>query len=106
VVARQQDKRAEGAEAGLYGVDGLVCDDRRLSGADDPVNGTVRGDSLTFYTTDDRVVVEGKVSSRAVTHTHVSTMQTLSTEEIGNRIAAARCQRISLRVNRARWWGC
>jgi len=38
----------------------------------DPVNGKVRGDSLTFYSHDDRVVVEGKGSSRAVSHTHIS----------------------------------
>ena len=38
----------------------------------DPVNGTVQGNSLTFYSHDDRVVVEGKGSSRAITHTHVS----------------------------------
>ena len=38
----------------------------------DPVNGTVHGDSLTFYSHDDRVVVESDGSSRTVTHTHIS----------------------------------
>jgi len=37
----------------------------------DPERGTVRGDSLTFYSRDDRVLVDSHESSRAVTRTRV-----------------------------------
>jgi lipopolysaccharide export system protein LptA len=72
VLVQQQERRAVGeqllytASTGAYVITGGAPE---LS---DPVNGTVRGDSLTFYSHDDRVVVEGKGSTRAVTHTHVS----------------------------------
>jgi len=71
VVVQQQERRAVGdrlvytAATGTYVMTGSPI----LS---DPVNGTVRGDSLTFYSHDDRVVVESKGFSRTVTHTHVS----------------------------------
>jgi lipopolysaccharide export system protein LptA len=38
----------------------------------DAEHGTIRGDSLTFYSHDDRIVVESKQSSRTVTHTRVT----------------------------------
>jgi lipopolysaccharide export system protein LptA len=38
----------------------------------DAQRGTVTGASLTFYNHDDRVLVEGSDTSRAVTHTRVS----------------------------------
>jgi lipopolysaccharide export system protein LptA len=38
----------------------------------DAAHGTIRGDSLTFYSHDDRIVVESKQSSRTVTHTRVT----------------------------------
>jgi lipopolysaccharide export system protein LptA len=38
----------------------------------DAEHGTVSGSALTFYNRDDRVLVEGGQSSRAVTHTRVS----------------------------------
>ena len=38
----------------------------------DAQHGTIRGDSLTFYSHDDRIVVESKQSSRTVTHTRVT----------------------------------
>jgi lipopolysaccharide export system protein LptA len=38
----------------------------------DATHGTIRGDSLTFYSHDDRIVVESKQSSRTVTHTRVT----------------------------------
>jgi lipopolysaccharide export system protein LptA len=72
VLVQQQERRAVGehllytASTGAYVMTGGAPE---LS---DPVNGTVRGDSLTFYSHDDRVVVEGKGTSRAVTHTHIS----------------------------------
>jgi lipopolysaccharide export system protein LptA len=72
VLVQQQERRAEGnrllytAAAGNFVMTG---GSPMLS---DPVNGTVHGDSLTFYSHDDRVVVESDGSSRTVTHTHVS----------------------------------
>ena len=72
VVVQQKDRRVEGdrlvyeAAKGVYQMTGGAP---MLS---DTVNGTVRGDSLTFYSRDDRVVVEGGDSSRAVTRTHIS----------------------------------
>jgi len=72
VLVQQQERRAEGEKL-LYTAATrtwvMTGGSPMLS---DPVNGTVRGDSLTFYSGDDRVVVEGDGSSRAVTHTHVS----------------------------------
>jgi lipopolysaccharide export system protein LptA len=72
VRVQQQERRAEGEKL-LYTAATrtwvMTGGSPMLS---DPVNGTVRGDSLTFYSGDDRVVVEGDGSSRAVTHTHVS----------------------------------
>jgi lipopolysaccharide export system protein LptA len=72
VLVQQQERRAEGEKL-LYTAGTrtwvMTGGSPMLS---DPVNGTVRGDSLTFYSGDDRVVVEGDGSSRAVTHTHVS----------------------------------
>lgn len=72
VMVEQKGRRAEG-ERLLYTA---ATETYVMSGGtptlSDPVNGTVRGDSLTFYAHDDRVVVEGKGSSRAVTHTYVS----------------------------------
>lgn len=72
VLVQQHERRAEGnkllytAAAGSFVMTG---DSPVLS---DPVNGTVHGDSLTFYSHDDRVVVESNGSARTVTHTHVS----------------------------------
>jgi lipopolysaccharide export system protein LptA len=72
VLVQQQERRAEGnrllytASAGTFVMTG---GSPMLS---DPVNGTVHGGSLTFYSHDDRVVVESDGISRTVTHTHVS----------------------------------
>jgi lipopolysaccharide export system protein LptA len=72
VLVQQRERRAEGEKL-LYTAATqrwvITGGSPMLS---DPVNGTVRGDSLTFYSRDDRVVVEGEGSSRAITHTHVS----------------------------------
>jgi lipopolysaccharide export system protein LptA len=72
VLVQQQERRAEGEKL-LYTA---AAQSWVMTGGSpvlsDPVNGTVHGDSLTFYSHDDRVVVEGGGSSRAVTHTHVS----------------------------------
>jgi lipopolysaccharide export system protein LptA len=38
----------------------------------DPERGTIRGDSLTFYSRDDRVIVESAGAQRTVTHTKIN----------------------------------
>ena len=72
VVVQQKERRVEGDKLVYEASDGVF----RMTGGrptlSDPVNGTVRGDSLTFYSRNDTVVVEGGDSSRAVTRTHVS----------------------------------
>jgi lipopolysaccharide export system protein LptA len=72
VVVQQQGRRAEGEKLVYQASNGTYVMTGGAPELSDPVNGTVRGDSLTFYSHDDRVVVEGGDSSRAVTHTHVS----------------------------------
>jgi len=72
VVVQQKERRVEGEKLVYEASSGIF----RMTGGppmlSDPVNGTVRGDSLTFYSRDDTVVVEGGDTSRAVTRTHVS----------------------------------
>ena len=72
VLVQQQERRAEGEKLLYTAANGSFVMTGGSPMLSDPVNGTVRGDSLTFYSHDDRVVVEGDGSSRAVTHTHVS----------------------------------
>jgi len=72
VLVQQQERRAEGDKLVYTAANGSFVMTGGSPVLSDPVNGTVRGDSLTFYSHDDRVVVEGKGSSRTVTHTHVS----------------------------------
>jgi lipopolysaccharide export system protein LptA len=72
VLVQQQERRAEGEKLVYTAANGSFVMTGGSPVLSDPVNGTVRGDSLTFYSHDDRVVVEGKGSSRTVTHTHVS----------------------------------
>jgi len=69
---QQQERRAEGEKLVYTAANGTYVMTGGNPMLSDPVNGTVRGDSLTFYSDDDRVVVEGSGSSRTVTHTHVS----------------------------------
>lgn len=72
VVVQQQERRGVGEKLVYTASDGTFV----LTGGNptltDPTNGTVHGDSLTFYSHNDRVVVEGNGSSRTVTRTHVS----------------------------------
>ncbi len=72
VVVQQKERRVEGDKLVYEASSGVF----RMTGGppvlSDPVNGTVRGDSLTFYSRDDTVIVEGGDASRAVTRTHVS----------------------------------
>jgi lipopolysaccharide export system protein LptA len=72
VLVQQQDRRAEGNKLVYTAANGSFVMTEGSPTLSDPVNGTVRGDSLTFYSHDDRVVVEGNGSSRTVTHTHIS----------------------------------
>lgn len=72
VLVQQQERRAEGEKLVYTAASGSFVITGGSPTLSDPVNGTVRGDSLTFFSHDDRVVVEGDGSSRAVTHTHVS----------------------------------
>jgi lipopolysaccharide export system protein LptA len=72
VVVQQQERRAEGEKLVYQASTSTYVMTGGAPVLSDPVNGTVRGDSLTFYSHDDRVVVEGGDTSRAVTHTHVS----------------------------------
>jgi lipopolysaccharide export system protein LptA len=72
VLVQQQERRAEGNKLLYTAANGSFVMTGGSPMLSDPVNGTVRGDSLTFYSHDDRVVVEGDGSSRTVTHTHIS----------------------------------
>jgi len=72
VLVQQQERRAEGEKLVYTAASGSYVITGGSPMLSDPVNGTVRGNSLTFFSHDDRVVVEGDGSSRAVTHTHVS----------------------------------
>ncbi len=72
VLVQQQERRAEGDRLVYTAANGSFVMTGAYPVLSDPVNGTVHGDSLTFYSHDDRVVVEGNGSSRAVTRTHVS----------------------------------
>ncbi len=72
VLVQQQERRAEGEKLVYTAANSSFVITGGSPMLSDPVNGTVRGDSLTFFSHDDRVVVEGDGSSRAVTHTHVS----------------------------------
>jgi lipopolysaccharide export system protein LptA len=72
VLVQQQERRAEGEKLVYTAAKSSFVMTGGSPVLSDPVNGTVRGDSLTFYSHDDRVVVEGSGSSRTVTHTHVS----------------------------------
>jgi lipopolysaccharide export system protein LptA len=72
VLVQQQERRAEGNKLLYTAATGNFVMTGGSPMLSDPVNGTVRGDSLTFYSHDDRVVVESNGSARTVTHTHVS----------------------------------
>ncbi len=71
VIIQQGDRRATGERLVYTAGDGKFV----LTGGPpmvaDAEHGTIRGDSLTFYSHDDRIVVESKESSRTVTRTRV-----------------------------------
>jgi lipopolysaccharide export system protein LptA len=72
VLVQQHVRRVEGEKLVYQASSGTYVMTGGSPMLSDPVNGTVRGDSLTFYNRDDRVVVEGSDSTRSVTHTHIS----------------------------------
>jgi len=72
VLVRQQERRAEGERLLYTAATSTYVITGGSPTLSDPVNGSTHGDSLTFYSHDDRVVVEGNGSSRTVTNTHVA----------------------------------
>jgi lipopolysaccharide export system protein LptA len=72
VVIQQSDRRATGEKLVYTPQDGRFV----LTGGPplitDPERGFIRGDSLTFYSRDDRVIVESEGAQRTVTHTRVN----------------------------------
>jgi lipopolysaccharide export system protein LptA len=72
VTIQQTDRRATGDKLVYTATDGRFV----LTGGPplitDPERGTIRGDSLTFYSRDDRVIVEGEGTQRTVTHTKIN----------------------------------
>jgi lipopolysaccharide export system protein LptA len=72
IVVQQQDRRATGEKLVYTAADEKFV----MSGGSpllaDPQHGTIRGDSLTFYRRDDRVLVESNESSRAISRTRVT----------------------------------
>jgi lipopolysaccharide export system protein LptA len=72
IVVQQQDRRATGEKL-IY----TAADEKFVMSGGSPLladsqHGTVRGDSLTFYSRDDRVLVESNESSRAISRTRVT----------------------------------
>ena len=72
VVTRQADRRATGEKLVFTAADGRFVLTGGPPSISDAEHGVIRGDSLTFYSHDDRVLVESKDSSRTVTRTRVS----------------------------------
>jgi len=72
VLVRQRERSVRGEKLEYQARSGTFVMSGGSPTLTDPVNGTVRGNSLTFYSRDDRVVAEGGDASRAVTHTHIS----------------------------------
>jgi lipopolysaccharide export system protein LptA len=72
IVVQQQDRRATGEKL-VY----TAADEKFIMTGGSPLladsqHGTIRGDSLTFYSRDDRVLVESNESSRTITRTRVT----------------------------------
>lgn len=74
IVIQEQERRATGDRLVYTAADGkfvLTGVEGRSPSIFDAERGTITGDSLTFYSRDDRVVVGSKDSSRTVTQTRV-----------------------------------
>ncbi|HUO60472.1 MAG TPA: LptA/OstA family protein [Candidatus Acidoferrales bacterium] len=72
VVIQQQERRANGEKLVFTAADNAFVLTGGAPMLSDPEHGTVRGDSLTFYSHDDRVVVASEGSSRTVTRARVT----------------------------------
>lgn len=72
VVIQQQERRATGEKLVFTVADNAFVLTGGAPMLTDPEHGTVRGDSLTFYSRDDRVVVASEGSSRTVTRARVN----------------------------------
>ncbi|MGA2990849.1 MAG: LptA/OstA family protein [Candidatus Korobacteraceae bacterium] len=71
VDVRQQERSASGEKLVYTAADEKFVLTGGPPSLADPQHGTVRGDSLTFYSRDDRVLVDSKEFSRAVTRTRI-----------------------------------
>lgn len=71
VVISSQDRRAVGEKLVYTAQDSTFVLTGGPPTITDAEHGTIRGDSLTFYSRDDRVVVESAGSSRTVTRTRI-----------------------------------
>jgi lipopolysaccharide export system protein LptA len=72
VVIQQQERRATGEKLVFTAADNAFVLTGGSPVLSDPEHGTVRGDSLTFYSRNDRVVVASEGSSRTVTRARVN----------------------------------
>jgi lipopolysaccharide export system protein LptA len=72
IVIQQPNRRATGTKLVYTAEDGRFTLTGGPPSIFDAEHGTVTGDSLTFYTRDDRVLVESTGSSRAVTQTRIN----------------------------------
>jgi len=72
IVIQQTVRRATGEKLVYTAADGRFVLSGGPPSISDAERGVIRGDSLTFYSRDDRVLVESKDSSRTVTRTRVS----------------------------------
>jgi lipopolysaccharide export system protein LptA len=72
IVVQQQDRRATGEKLVYTAADEKFVMTGGSPLLADSAHGTIRGDSLTFYSRDDRVLVESSESSRTITRTRVT----------------------------------
>jgi lipopolysaccharide export system protein LptA len=72
VVMAQPGRRGTGEKLTYYQDDGRFVLTGGAPFISDAQHGTVRGDTLTFFSKDDRVLVEGSNAAPTVTHTRVS----------------------------------
>jgi lipopolysaccharide export system protein LptA len=71
IVVQQQERRATGEKLVYTAADEKYVMTGGSPLLADSLHGTIRGDSLTFFNRDDRVLVESHESSRSITRTRV-----------------------------------
>ncbi len=71
VVVQQPNRRATGSQLTYFADDGRFVLQGGPPLITDLQRGSIRGDSLTFFSRDDRVLVEGSDTAPAITHTRV-----------------------------------